>query len=72
MGQSYGDGALESMVGATGLVEAVGSADPGGGAGGAQAWSALGKFLVQYFVFLRDVDVGNLAETYDLLSEVVQ
>ena len=37
-------------------------------------WSAFGKFLIQYFVFLREVDVGggHLLETYNLLSEVVQ
>lgn len=31
----------------------------------APTWSALVKFLAQYFVFLRDVDVGNLLKTYE-------
>ena len=46
----------------------------GSSSGGGMGWSAFGKFLVQYFVFLREVDVrgGHLLETYNLLSEVLQ
>lgn len=36
------------------------------------SWSALSRFMVLYFGFLRDVDVGNLLETFGLLSEVLQ
>lgn len=35
-------------------------------------WTAFTKFMVQYFCFLRDVDVGNLLETYNMLSELLQ
>ena len=36
------------------------------------SWSAFNKFMVQYFVFLRDVNIQNLLSTYNLLSELVQ
>jgi hypothetical protein len=36
------------------------------------SWSAFSRFMVLYFGFLRDVDVGNLLETFGLLSEVLQ
>ena len=36
------------------------------------AWTAFSRFLVLYFGFLRDVDVGDLGETYGLLSELLQ
>ncbi|KAK8183373.1 hypothetical protein IWZ00DRAFT_459138 [Phyllosticta capitalensis] len=40
------------------------------------SWSAFIRFIAQYFVFLRDLDVQNLAtkqlEAYNLLSELVQ
>lgn len=35
-------------------------------------WSAFTKFMVQYFTFLRDVDIQNLLDTYNILSELVQ
>jgi len=35
-------------------------------------WTAFLKFMVQYFVFLRDVDVKNLLDTFTILSELVQ
>lgn len=35
-------------------------------------WTAFINFMVQYFAFLRDVNVENLLETYDLLAELVQ
>ena len=35
-------------------------------------WSAFVKFMVQYFTFLRSVNIDNLLETYNALSEVVQ
>lgn len=35
-------------------------------------WTAFLKFMVQYFVFLRDVNVNNLLETFTILSELVQ
>lgn len=35
-------------------------------------WTAFVKFIVVYFVFLRDVNVENLLDTYNLLSELVQ
>lgn len=35
-------------------------------------WNGFIKFMVQYFVFLRDVNIDNLLETYNALSEVVQ
>lgn len=42
------------------------------GDGDEPPWSAFIKFMVQYFGFLRDVNIQNLLETYNLLSEVVQ
>ncbi|KAK7516019.1 uncharacterized protein IWZ02DRAFT_458186 [Phyllosticta citriasiana] len=40
------------------------------------SWSAFIRFIAQYFCFLRDLDVQNLAtkqmEAYNLLSELVQ
>ncbi|KAG8628945.1 hypothetical protein KVT40_002810 [Elsinoe batatas] len=42
------------------------------GAEGDQTWTAFNKFIAQYFFFLRDVDVGNLLATYELLSELLQ
>lgn len=35
-------------------------------------WSAFIKFMAQYFIFLRDVDIQNLLDTYNILSELVQ
>lgn len=35
-------------------------------------WTAFAKFLVQYFGFVRDVNIDNLLETYNMLSELVQ
>jgi len=35
-------------------------------------WTAFLKFMMQYFVFLRDVDVANLLDTFTSLSELVQ
>lgn len=43
-----------------------------GGDLGVASWTAFIKFMVQYFGFLRDVDIGNLLETYNQLSELVQ
>ena len=40
--------------------------------GNAPTWTAFNKFIAQYFVFLRDVDVRNLLTTYELLSELLQ
>lgn len=40
--------------------------------GNAPTWTAFTKFMAQYFIFLRDVDVSNLLATYELLSEVLQ
>lgn len=42
------------------------------GVDGSSSWTAFVKFVVQYFCFLRDVDVSNLLETYNLLSELLQ
>ena len=36
------------------------------------SWTAFVKFIVQYFAFIRDVNVDNLLDTYNLLSELVQ
>lgn len=36
------------------------------------SWTAFVKFIVQYFVFMRDFDKDNLLDTYTLLSELVQ
>lgn len=35
-------------------------------------WTAFVKFMVQYFCFLRDVNIENLLDTYNLLSDLVQ
>jgi nuclear mRNA export protein PCID2/THP1 len=35
-------------------------------------WTAFIKFIVQYFIFIRDVNIENLLDTYNLLSELVQ
>jgi len=35
-------------------------------------WTAFIKFVTQYFAFIRDVNVENLLETYNQLSELVQ
>ncbi|EON65482.1 hypothetical protein W97_04720 [Coniosporium apollinis CBS 100218] len=35
-------------------------------------WTAFIKFITQYFAFIRDVNVENLLETYNQLSELVQ
>lgn len=35
-------------------------------------WTAFTKFMVQYCCFLRDVDLRNLLDTYNLLAELVQ
>lgn len=35
-------------------------------------WTAFINFMVQYFAFLRDVNVENLLDTYDHLAELVQ
>lgn len=35
-------------------------------------WSSFSKFLVSYLTFIRDVNIENLLETYNLLSELVQ
>ncbi|KAF2148654.1 hypothetical protein K461DRAFT_232005 [Myriangium duriaei CBS 260.36] len=40
--------------------------------GNSPTWTAYVKFMAQYFAFLRDVDVGNLLATYELLSELLQ
>lgn len=36
------------------------------------SWTSFVKFITQYFVFLRDVSIQNLLDTYNLLSELVQ
>jgi len=36
------------------------------------SWTAFIKFIVQYFVFIRDFSEDNLLDTYTLLSELVQ
>lgn len=35
-------------------------------------WTSFSKLMVQYFGFLRDVNIDNLLETYNLLSELLQ
>ena len=40
--------------------------------GGASGWAAFVKFMTVYFGFLRDVNIGNLLETYNLLSDLLQ
>jgi len=37
-----------------------------------QPWTAFSKFMVQYLGFLRDVNIANLLDTYNLLTELVQ
>lgn len=71
-GQKYGDAELESLC--ERKLRNVLSNDATAGGNPGMGWSAFGKFLVQYFIFLREVDMGggNLLETYNLLSEVVQ
>ena len=39
---------------------------------GSPPWTAFTRFLVQYFGFIRDVNVDNLLETYDLLCDLVK
>ncbi|KAH0285751.1 hypothetical protein KCU62_g7278, partial [Aureobasidium sp. EXF-3399] len=60
------DAALEKKI-----VKAVKVID-GGDDVEVASWSAFSRFMVLYFGFLRDVDVGNLLETFGLLSEVLQ
>lgn len=36
------------------------------------SWTAFIKFMVQYFVFIRDFNKDNLLDTYTMLSELVQ
>lgn len=42
------------------------------GVDGSSSWTAFTKFMVAYFGFLRDVDVSNLLDTYNLLSDLLQ
>jgi hypothetical protein len=35
-------------------------------------WTAFVKFMVQYFAFLRDVNVEQLLDTFNILCELVQ
>ena len=72
MGQRYGDAELESLC--ERKLRDVLSSDATSSGNAGMGWSAFGKFLVQYFVFLREVDVRgrHLLETYNLLSEVLQ
>lgn len=42
------------------------------GINGGPSWSAFIKFITNYFIFLRDVNVDNLLETYNLLRDLVQ
>lgn len=42
------------------------------GGGEVASWTAFTKFMVQYLVFIRDVDIQNLLDTYNLLNELVQ
>ncbi|KAL2033813.1 hypothetical protein VTO58DRAFT_104527 [Aureobasidium pullulans] len=63
---SKNDDALEKKI-----VRAVKIID-GGDDMEVAAWTAFARFMVLYFGFLRDVDVGNLLETYNLLSELLQ
>ncbi|KAI9654568.1 MAG: hypothetical protein M1831_005329 [Alyxoria varia] len=39
---------------------------------GPPPWTAFTKFLVQYFGFIRDVNIENLLQTYELLCELVK
>ena len=36
------------------------------------SWTAFISFLVQYFAFLRDVNVDQLVETYDMLRSLLK
>lgn len=36
------------------------------------SWTAFIKFIAQYFFFIRDVNINNLLDTYNLLAELVQ
>ena len=36
------------------------------------SWTAFISFLVQYFVFLRDVNVVQLVETHDMLKSLLK
>ena len=73
MAQRYGDAELESLCERK-LRDVLNSDAGTSGGNTGMGWSAFGKFLVQYFVFLREVDVRgrHLLETYNLLSEVLQ
>ena len=44
--------------------------DQEGSEGG--SWTAFLSFLVQYFVFLRDVNVEQLVETHDMLKALLK
>ncbi|KAL1310782.1 hypothetical protein AAFC00_001027 [Neodothiora populina] len=66
-GSTSSDDALESVVSSR-LAGAV-SADADGAG---PSWNAFVKFMGVYLAFLRDVDVGNLLETYNLLSDLLQ
>jgi hypothetical protein len=44
--------------------------DEEGDVGG--AWTAFISFLVQYFAFLRDVNVEHLVETHDMLKSLLK
>lgn len=35
-------------------------------------WTLFVRFMVAYLGFLRDVNIGNLLDTYNMLSELVQ
>lgn len=41
-----------------------------GGAGG--SWPAFISFLVQYFAFIRDVNIDHLMETHDMLKALLR
>lgn len=64
-----GDEGLERLV-ASVLGDVTGG--QGGGGGGGGQWNAFLKFVSVYLGFLRDVDVANLLQTYELLEEVLQ
>jgi hypothetical protein len=40
--------------------------------GDAGSWTAFVSFLVQYFAFLRDVNVEQLLETHDMLKSLLK
>jgi len=44
--------------------------DDESGAGG--SWTAFISFLVQYFAFIRDVNVDHLMETHDMLKALLK